>query len=126
MSNYNCMETTNVTNPENVQGMFLCWLQVSRRMEKTKTVEEWRLGDWLLENVVHRTIHAREWDAAMQAIRKRMSEANAQKNPDDSPLNITWSEPDEVSSGYIRIIRDSDPKAVMNIPVIDWRGNFMP
>lgn len=120
------METTNVTNPENVQGMFLCWLQVSRRMEKTMTLAEWNLKNWLLENAVHCTIHAREWDTVMDVIRDHVSDANVHKNPDADPLNIGWSRPDEVSSGYIRIERDGDPKAVMNVPVIDWRGNFMP
>ena len=120
------METTNVTKPENVQGMFLCWLQVSRRMEKTMSLAEWELKNWLLENAVHCTIPDLEWPSAMKAIRERVSTANAHKNADDAPLDFRWSRPDEVSSGYIRIEREGDPKAVMNIPVIDWRGNFMP
>ena len=113
-------------NPENVQGMFLCWLQVSRRMEKTTSLTEWNLENWLLENFVHRTIPDLEWPSAMKAIRESVSKVNARKTPDDAPLDFRWSRPDEVSSGYIRIEREGDPKAVMNIPVIDWRGNFMP
>ena len=95
-------------------------------MEKTQTLEEWGLKNWLLENVVHRTIPTREWHAAMRTILERVSEANARKNPGDAPLNIGYGYPDEVSSGYIRISRVGDPKAVMNIPVIDWRGRMQP
>jgi hypothetical protein len=115
-----------MTCGEDVEGMFLCWVQVSRRMEKTLTLAEWRLKAWLLERVVHRTVTVSGWEASMEAIRERVCEANALKNPDDAPLNIVWSEPDEVSSGCIRIERDGDAKAVMNVPVIDWRGNLMP
>ena len=117
---------TNEVNPENVQGMFLCWLQVSRRMEKTMSLVEWELKNWLLEHAVHCTIPDLEWPSSMKAIRERVSTVNAHKNADDAPLNFTWSRPAEVSSGCIRIEREGDAKAVMNIPVIDWRGNFMP
>ena len=116
------METTNVMNPENVQGMFLCWLQVSRKMQKSMTLQEWELQGWLLDNVVHRVVKEEAWKGLCKAIEAVMEEGNRRKNEDDSPLQMTYHAPDELTSGCIRIWRQTDPKAVINIPVIDWRG----
>lgn len=117
------MKTNEVTNAENdMQGMFFCWTQVSRRMEKTQTLAEWGLKNWLLENVVHRVVDAKSWKKAVRKIEERMERANRTKNDNDLRLQLDYGTPDEVCSGYVRIWRQGDAKACINIPVIDWRG----
>ena len=119
------METTNVTNPEDVQGMFLCWLQVSRRMEKVMNANEQRMRQTLLERYVHRTVTP-ETFRRMMAENEDLFERYNREVSEQEQLWFAWEEPDEVCSGYIRIGREHDPKAVMNIPVIDWRGRLQP
>lgn len=119
------METTNVTNPENVQGMFLCWLQVSRRMEKVMNANEQHMRQTLLDNYVHRTITSEDFRKLMVEHELHLAKYN-QLVEEEKRLRLEYSEPDEVSSGYFRISRLHDPKAVMNVPVIDWRGKMEP
>ena len=119
------METNEVMNPENVQGMFLCWLQVSRRMEKVMNENEQRMRQTLLENYVHCSITAEVFRRMMAEHEQHLQTYN-QEVGEEYRLCLDYSEPDEVSSGYIRIWRRADPKAVMNVPIIDWRGKIDP
>ena len=112
-------------NPENVQGMFLCWLQVSRRMEKVMNADEQRMRQTLLDKYVHRTITTETFRRMMAEHEKKLQKYN-QEVIESYQLRLEYSEPDEVSSGYIRISRENDPKAVMNVPIIDWRGKIAP
>ena len=109
-------------NPGNVQGMFFCWSQASRKMMKVQNLADYVLQGWLLDNVVHRTVAAREWDAVGAAIRAEVSELNGQNG--EERLEMDAVQPDELCSGHIRIWRVDCPKAVIHIPVIDWRGAF--
>lgn len=115
---------TNEVNQENVQGMFLCWIQVSNKMQKSETEAEWTLLSWLYENAVHRTVTTDGWRRLCKAIDARVEEANRGRYEVDSPLMMNYHAPDELTSGYIRISRQADRKACINIPVIDWRGEF--
>ncbi|MBQ8937736.1 MAG: hypothetical protein IJ142_00445 [Bacteroidaceae bacterium] len=119
------METNEVMNPENVQGMFLCWLQVSRRMEKVMNTDEQRMRQTLLDKYVHRTITSETFRRMMAEHEKKLQKYNREVI-ESYQLRLEYSEPDEVSSGYIRISRENDPKAVMNVPIIDWRGKIAP
>lgn len=125
LSKYTIMETNEVMNPENVQGMFLCWLQVSRRMEKVMNANEQRMKQTLLDKYVHRTITTETFRRMMADHEKALQKYN-QEVIESYRLRLEYSEPDEVSSGYIRISRENDPKAVMNVPIIDWRGKIEP
>lgn len=120
------MKTNEVTNPENVQGMFLCWVQVSNRMQKSMTLQEWELQGWLLDNVVHCVVKEENWKRLCKAIDRRIEEAHQRMNEDDSHLQTFFHAPDELTSGCIRIWRQADRKACINIPVIDWRGEIAP
>ena len=113
---------TNEVNPENMQGMFLCWLQVSRRMQKTMSVAEYDLLTWMLDNLVHRV--TTDFEATVYNVNHMMGCFNTKRiDPETEPeLLLEYSEPDELTSGYIRVKRLGEPKAVINIPVIDWRG----
>lgn len=113
---------TNEVNNENVQGMFLCWTQVSRRMQKTMNEAEYDLLTWMLDNLVHRV--TTDFYATMYNVGRQVDEANKRRiDPETEPeLDLVFNEPDELTSGYIRVERSGEPKAVINIPVIDWRG----
>lgn len=115
---------TNEVNQENVQGMFLCWVQVSNKMQKSMTLPEWALINWLSENIVHRTVTTDGWQQLCKAVDDRVELAHQQMNEEDSPLDSDFHAPDELTSGYIRIWHQADRKACINIPVIDWRGEF--
>lgn len=113
---------TNEVNNENVQGMFLCWTQVSRRMQKTMNETEYDLLTWMLDNLVHRV--TTDFQATVYNVGRQVDEANKRRiDPETEPeLDLVFYEPDELTSGYIRVERSGEPKAVINIPVIDWRG----
>ncbi|MBR4243188.1 MAG: hypothetical protein IKR98_04750 [Bacteroidaceae bacterium] len=113
---------TNEVNNENVQGMFLCWTQVSRRMQKTMNEAEYDLLTWMLDNLVHRV--TTDFEATVYNVGRQVDEANKRRiDPETEPeLLLEYSEPDELTSGFIRVERSGEPKAVINIPVIDWRG----
>ena len=115
---------TNEVNNENVLGMFLCWIQVSNKLQKSETESEWTLLSWLYENAVHRTVTSDGWRRLCKAIDARVELAHQQMFDDESPLQTEYHAPDELTSGYIRIWRKTEPKACINIPVIDWRGVF--
>ena len=115
---------TNEVNQENVQGMFLCWIQVSNKMQKSETEAEWALLSWLYENAVHRTVTTDGWLRLCKAIDARVEEANRGRYDVDSPLDSDYHSPVGLTSGYIRIWRMKDPMAGINIPVIGWRGTF--
>lgn len=113
---------TNEVNNENVQGMFLCWTQVSRKMQKTMSEAEYDLLTWMLDNLVHRV--TTDFEATVYNVNHIMGYFNMKRiDPETEPeLVLEYSEPDELTSGYIRVKRLGEPKAVINIPVIDWRG----
>ena len=116
------METKSI-NQEDVQGMFFCWTQVSRRMQKSMSEREKELVDWLLESMVHRVIANDNEDAVDDLIRKALAQCDfAEPHVHD----FYFDAPGELSSGCIRIWRRGDPKAVINIPIIDWRGQLQP
>ena len=119
MSKIKSMKTNEVNN-ENVQGMFLCWLQVSNRIQKNMTDAERDLVCWLLNNAVHRVT-----DAEDIFIEARINGA-VERADFGTPFShkVYFHAPDELTSGFIRIERSGDPKACINIPVIDWRGEF--
>ena len=119
------MKTNELVNNENVQGMFLCWVQVSRRLEKVMNENEQRMRQTILENYVHCTITAEVFRRMMAEHEQHLQTYN-QEVGEECRLCLDYSEPDEVSSGYIRIWREADPKAVMNVPIIDWRGKIDP
>lgn len=109
-------------NNENVQGMFLCWTQVSRRMQKTMSETEYDLLTWMLDNLVHRV--TTDFEATVYNVNHMMGYFNMKRiDPEMEPeLVLEYREPDELTSGYIRVKRLGEPKSVINIPVIDWRG----
>lgn len=102
--------------------MFLCWTQVSRRMQKTMNEAEYDLLTWMLDNLVHRV--TTDFEATVYNVGRQVDEANKRRiDPETEPeLLLEYSEPDELTSGFIRVERSGEPKAVINIPVIDWRG----
>lgn len=117
---------TNEVNNENVQGMFLCWTQVSNKTQKSMKLPEWALINWLSEHIVHRTVTTDGWQRLCKAVEERVELAHQQMNDEDSPLDSDFHAPDDLTSGYIRIWRRTDPKACINIPIIDWRGKAEP
>lgn len=113
---------TNVTNIEDVQGMFFCWTQVSRKMMKVQNLADYVLQGWLLNNVVHRVVDAHQWNEAVGSIRVKLAALNEQNG--EETLAMEAVKPDDLCSGYIRIWREDSPRAIINIPVIDWRGEL--
>ena len=113
---------TNVTNNENVQGMFFCWTQVSRRMQKTMSEAEYELLTWMLDNLVHCV--TTDFEATVYNVHRQVIEANRKRiDPETEPeLTLLYGEANELTSGFIRVERSGDAKACINIPVIDWRG----
>ena len=81
---------------------------------------------WMLDNLVHRV--TTDFEATVYNVHRRVSEANSKRiDPEtEKELTLFYGETDELTSGYIRIEREGEPRACINIPVIDWRGNFMP
>lgn len=113
---------TNVTIPENVQGMFFCWTQVSRRMQKTMNEVEYELLTWMLDSLVHCV--TTDFEATVYNVHRKVREVNSKRiDPESEPeLTLLYGEANELTSGFIRVERSGDAKACINIPVIDWRG----
>ena len=106
-------------NIEDVQGMFFCWTQVSRRMQKTMSEREKELVDWLLENVVHRVMAQGNERGFEDLIQKALAQCDF---AEPNRHHFDFDAPAELTSGSVRIWRQGDTKACINIPIIDWRG----
>lgn len=117
------METKNyVVRENNVEHMFFCHLQVSKKFMKSITPQEAEFVEWMANTFVHRTCESAKFESIVKDIRMMIENVNRQHEHVGPYLVMTCSPLRCFENGFIRIERTSGHHQSLLLPIIDYRG----
>ena len=109
---------------KNVDAMFFCRLQVSKKFAKTANAWELRLIDWIISNLDHRTLHggAEAMSRVVARVHSEVETVNGYESDPQRKLVIIFAPMTQERTGSIRIERQGAPRQALCIPITDTMG----
>lgn len=122
--NLNVMETKNYLFHENAtEQQYFCQLQVSNKFRKSMNAYEQELCDWMVQQLVHRTVSREVLEGVLDRLQFRVSEINSHLTGAGPSLTFIYQPLRPEESGFIRIERTGGRHQSVLLPIIDCRGS---
>jgi hypothetical protein len=102
---------------------YFCQLQVSNKFRKSMNAYELELCNWMVQQLVHRTVTEEGVLRVLDAVERRVRAANDSMEGTGSYLLLSYSPLRKDESGFIRIERTAGRHQNVLLPIIDCRGS---
>lgn len=105
------------------EQQYFCQLQVSEKFRKSMNAYEQELCDWMVQQLVHRTVSREVLEGVLDRLQFRVSEINSHLTGAGPSLTFIYQPLRPEESGFIRIERTGGRHQSVLLPIIDCRGS---
>ena len=105
------------------EQQYFCQLQVSNKFRKSMNAYEQELCDWMVQQLVHRTVSREVLEGVLDRLQFRVSEINSHLTGAGSCLTFIYQPLRPEESGFVRIERTTGRHQSVLLPIIDYRGS---
>ena len=102
---------------------YFCQLQVSNRFRKSMNAYELELCNWMVQQLVHRTVTEDRMAMVLAQVQAMVDDVNAKWDGSAPFLVVTYAPLRKSESGFIRIERAGRKHQALLLPIIDCRGS---
>jgi hypothetical protein len=100
---------------------YFCQLQVSRKFNQSMNTLEQTLCEWIVDNLVHRSVTNSQMVTVVESLRSMVDAINATLDDTERRLEVEYMPLLVDASGYI-LVRRSGRRQQLLLPIIDCRG----
>lgn len=123
MKLYQVHET--VSRERNVEAMYFCRLQVSKRFASTATELERQLISHIISRYDHRVLHGADNLGRVAAdLEQRIRHINEAAHDESMKLSLVVVPLTDDRNGYITITRNAGRHQQLLLPIIDYQGEI--